>query len=251
MKPNDVRARGVTLVELLVVISIIAFLAGALVVASQKIRSQAQRHSTAALIEKICSANEQFYNEWRFYAPDTGSLGPHGNGQYAGTFWNYKASPGIPLTLEEREVDVEAPGMPGNKMPTSGNEYLMINLCFRGQFIVIPRENLAGPERKIDLKGLGVKKMDQVSSRCIIVDSWGRPLFYDCHKPEGKDYTNGLIHRNVNSFDLFSLGPDGRTSSTSNNLDDDGDGTVDESDEGKKLGESADDLNNWRGVDRR
>ena len=253
MKPSVCRTTsGVTLVELLVVISIIAFLAGALVVASQKIREQAQQHSTEALMAKLAGANGQFYNEWRFHAPDTDKLGEKKDGKYAGSFWRYEISPSIPATIETREVDqVTIPGMPENKMPTSGNEFMMINLQYRAQLVAIPKDYLAGPERKIDLRGMGVEGMDLATSRCIILDSWGHPIFYDCHKPEGWDYSNGLIRYNVNAFDMFSLGPDGRTSSTNNKIDDDGDGTVDETDEGRKLGESGDDLNNWRGSDRR
>ncbi|MEW6359443.1 MAG: type II secretion system protein [Planctomycetota bacterium] len=242
------KIKGVTLVELLVVISIIAFLAGALVVASQKIREQAQEHGARALIEKLISANEQFFNEWRQYAPDS----PEGlRAVTDGRVTQFETSPAIPTEIETREIDVAAPGMPADKMPTTCSEYLMISLQFWGQFLKLSKENIAGPERKIDLGTLGSKGMETVNSKCIIVDNWGRPIFYDCHKPEGKRYTPGIVAHNINAFDIFSLGADGRTSSTSNKIDDDGDGTVDESDEADKLGESVDDLNNWRGMDRR
>lgn len=244
MRTRFVREKGVTLVELLVVISIIAFLAGALVVASQKMRHQAQVNGTTTLIERLASANEQFYNEWRFYAPDSPIT------RLAGANWVYQTSPSIPDEIETREVDTDAPGIPPNdKVPTTGNEYMMISLVFKGQYLAIDQEHIAGPRRQIT--NLRLPNGENPTSRCIVVDSWGHPLFYDCHKPEGKRYALGRVMFNINAFDLFSLGADGRTSSTNNHIDDDGDGTTDESDEGDKVGQSVDDINNWRGTDRR
>ncbi|MEW6358828.1 MAG: hypothetical protein AB1696_21020 [Planctomycetota bacterium] len=174
-------------------------------------------------MDKIEAANRQFYEDYRFWAPDAPIE------SLASARWNYETHPGIPSTVETREVNVEAPGMPDGKMPTTGNEHMMINLVLRAQHLRISRENLAGPERTVELFGGNQGEDAEVTIRCIVVDSWGRPFFYDCHNPEGQTYAGSRVCHNMSSFDLFSLGPDGRTSLKNHGL-----------------GEAPDDLSNWQ-----
>jgi len=245
MKTRSGSQKGVTLVELLVVISIIAFLAGALVVSAQRIRHQAQVSGTRALIEKISGANERLYNDLRHYAPDSAI------GALAGNTWVFSTSPGLPEEYTNEEVDNTVYGMPNDRIMTTANECMTLGLCFfwDKNYLTVNQEHLAGPKREIN-KVVSEHQCDR-SSRCIVVDSWGHPLYYECHRPEGKRYVDDVYWHNTQAFDVFSAGPDGRTSSVSNELDDDGDGEVDETDEGLKLGEQVDDINNWRGTSRK
>jgi len=222
--------RGFGLIELLVVVAIIVFLAAALSVGARWSRRQAMRRGTESLIARIQSANAVFYEQWRFYAPDA-PVGTLGN-----VDWNVTATPAIPLEVETGSLDTQAPGMPNDQMPTTGSEYLTINLVLRGYLTDVSSDHLAGPQRSIELGAAGRSPLRKTSSRCILVDTWGRPLFYDCHKPEGRTYADGLIRHNTGAFDLFSLGADGRT------------GTKDG--RSYNLGEAPDDINNWQGARR-
>lgn len=234
MKAEPTRQSGFTLFELLFVIIIIVFLLVSLIVLARQFRIHSQVQGTRALMERLANANEQFHSDWKFYAPDSPipDLG--------GRSWAVAAAPEIPDEVEKREVDTDAPGMPGGKMPTSGNEYMMINLVLRGRYLRIQRASLAGPMRGLDLGKFEKHDVGRTTTRCIIVDSWARPFFYDCHKPEGTPYVNGAVRHNASAFDLFSIGPDGRTASA-----DPGGGG------GYAMGEAPDDLNNWQGTNNR
>ncbi|MEW6355877.1 MAG: hypothetical protein AB1696_06115 [Planctomycetota bacterium] len=218
MKTSLNQRRGISLIEILVVICVLLILASALIVGAMQIRGHAQLRGTESLIAQIQSANEQFQNEWRFYAPDSPIA------QFGGINWTVDAAPSVP-EFETVHVESSAPGMPGDRMPTQGNEYLMINLAVRSELLRLSARSLAGPERIIALA-----ENRKVTRRCILMDGWGRPIFYDCHVPEGGIYANGLVRHNMTAFDLFSLGKDGRTGSNSG-----------------APGDDPDDLNNWQG----
>jgi hypothetical protein len=106
----------------------------------------------------------------------------------------------------------------------------------------------------------------------VIVDAWGRPLYYDCHTIDpdpryptrskkavsrtrmtiGSDTVYPAVH-NAAGCDIFSCGADGRTT-PNNKLDDNQDGKVDKEDDmeysdttnnSALSGSAADDINNW------
>jgi type II secretory pathway pseudopilin PulG len=65
-----VRARGYTLIEMLIVIGVIMLLLATMIAATAHLREIARRNRTKALLEKILNGLEGYKLQFRFYPPD-------------------------------------------------------------------------------------------------------------------------------------------------------------------------------------
>ena len=223
------RRSGFTLIEILVVISIIIFLMAFLSVLFIQYGKSARVKGTKELIQKIGIALQSYCADCgRVYPPDTGygldMNGPFSGVTYdAGSLWRYLANPVV------YHVDATDPG-------TSHGPYIKFSERELAPYI----DPVSGPSS-------------------YVVDAWRRPIGY-IGDPRR------VIH-NRGECDIFSAGPDGKTGCDRktkanlayNNADDDGDGIVDNATElgdsqfngtltstpKCNVGEAADDINNW------
>ena len=145
--------KGFTLMELLVVTSIIIVIAATVLTVLPGLREKTQNKATKAFINRLEIAIEQYYNDNRFYPP-TGSE---------------------PTEIEDLKIALQ---------PSDSAEK---------QYIEFDDSEVDGNE---------------------IVDYWGNPFVYESSSP----------NNNTGSYDLYSTGPDGITSSS---------------------GSDANDINNW------
>jgi prepilin-type N-terminal cleavage/methylation domain-containing protein len=67
----NLRARGFTLMEMIVVIGIIMLLAGALFAYTGPLRERTRRAATKKLVESVYNATEQYRLDFRAYPPDS------------------------------------------------------------------------------------------------------------------------------------------------------------------------------------
>ena len=66
--------RGISVLEVLIVVGIIMFLMGALFVGLSKLRERTRRDKTITLLEKVSSALEAYKLHFRVYPPADGTL---------------------------------------------------------------------------------------------------------------------------------------------------------------------------------
>ncbi len=193
--------KGYTLVELLMVISIIGILTSILVPTALRMKAKSYRQAAEAMISTLECALETYNSEWGVYPPSgVGATQYNGNSNVSA----------ITTTLVERLTATE-----------KGGPYMEFK----------------------------VEELDtSVDGKPVLLDPWGMPYVYTCDH-DGLS-TTAPFH-NVESYDLYSLGPDYTTSSGGEandehsewfNEDSDGDCWADDN---PSKPNNDDDINNW------
>jgi type II secretory pathway pseudopilin PulG len=246
-------------VELLIVVTVIAFVAGALVVAARRVMVRSMKANTAALIQKVTTACAMFKDDFGCYPPDD-----------------------FPITAESQCTSTVAGGLPSpnNDNPTCIELDPNANLVLRLMYLYPSRDSASKPipqKRYLTLKESELRggfasgatfvaasdanpawrledaRYDSRNVRrgLIIVDAWARPLYYDCQtidpdpryrtrskKAQGRSSMSTSTAHTLNIYpavhnatgcDIFSCGADGRTS-WNNKIDDNQNGLVDSDD---------------------
>ena len=168
--------RGYTLIEVLVVIAIIAFLAAALAVFIPRITEKPRIASTHALMRAIDTAMTIYNTAFRRYPPDSqpGMSGAECVAWYLTTEF---ATPG-----EIAETAVSNPARAAKMVAASAR--------FEAQSL--PAGSL------VDTDSDGIPS---------VVDAWRREIIYD-EAPLGSDYGGRPV--NEHSYNAWSPGPDGK-----------------------------------------
>jgi len=181
---------GFTLVELLVVISVMAVLAGILLPVIAVVRRAASNANTEGLIARIETACATYRQEQQVYPPDYVPAGKE-------LYYEYT---NINVGGFQKTFDPSSEALPPEAL-----YYYLTNpfVASKAAYLQV----LAGGETA-----------DYNKNRLPeIVDSWGRPILYNRAKFVGTtafnyaEDTDGKPWHNKDSFDLYSLGPDGTT----------------------------------------
>ena len=255
------RASGFTLVEILMVVTIIAFIAGALVIAARNVMMRAKRHATLALIQKLSTACAEFRQDFGYCPPDDWPIStdqecntqdrtiratdnPSGVSLRANANMVLRLRYLYPMGQKQYlgEKDLKESEMGGGLTRSYVSANMTLPVALRS---AATRFELAYPDQRYPNRGL------------VVVDAWERPLYYNSNTPDPTRPTQVDVRwsvagvtatsvpiRNAKGVDIFSGGEDGRTA-PNNSIDDDQNGSVDEAAETNFIGEAADDINNW------
>jgi prepilin-type N-terminal cleavage/methylation domain-containing protein len=200
------RTCGVTLIELLVVLAIIAILMALLVPMIGSIRRKAQIRATETLIASLTTALNQYNQDFDEY--------PASTPDYAAN----ASTPGATKLL--------------GPVPDAGALYLCLNGPKGDGFEV--NKHHYGPY----LKGVPKENLRTDSNGTLLVDAWNHPLAYlNCQAHLQAGGAANLCHNKT--FDIYSVGPDGRKDALNDDKDNNNDGRVDEP------AELVDDITNW------
>jgi prepilin-type N-terminal cleavage/methylation domain-containing protein len=224
--------RGFTLVELLVVIGVMAVLAGILLPVISVVQKHAKNANTEALIARVGTSLAAYRQEQQVYPPDYVPSGA----QY---YYEY--------TKPDANGFQSCWNPNSQALPPEALYYYLTNpFVARESAYLLVR---AGAEA-IDCNRNGLLEL---------VDAWGRPLLYNRAKFPGQaasyfNYTgaspyedsDGKPWHNKESFDLYSVGVDGLTNAKTVAIDPIKDliGFVRDA-IGPTGGVEGDDLNNW------
>jgi len=199
---------GFTLLELLVVIVIMMFLAGITVPIVSSIQTNAKKGVTAAQISQLGIALKQFESDFGFSPPDIYT----------------KSSHPIPLSIGSVNI-------PRDDDLSSGSRCLVFFLGSKFAFTSTSFTATYGPYIEFKRSQLsqvtGASFSDTETIPYITVNGInGQPNVYEYKDPFGGYYSYDSISpsKNTASFDIYSTGPD-KTTSTS--------------------GDDVDDINNW------
>jgi type II secretory pathway pseudopilin PulG len=178
-------------VELLIVISIMAILAGILIPSITIVRGQAKISTAQSLIRRLEAAIISFESDHGYYPPDAIETGT-----------------GLYNPVQPDLSSLATTAITAAQVPPQALYYYLTN-GFVGEnapYTVIAR-------------GSEAYFFDEVFTERlpVIVDPWGRPIIYN-RKPRGNTgnfLTDGGVkikpRHNPDSFDLFSVGPNGQT----------------------------------------
>jgi hypothetical protein len=239
------------------VVTIIAFIAGTLVIAARNVMMRAKRHATLALIQKLSTACAEFRQDFGYCPPDDWPINPDNNSEVITESRTIRATDnpsGISLSANANMVLRLRYLYPQGQKQYLGEKDLKeseLGGGFTRSYVNANRNyeatrfELAYPDQRYPNKGL------------VVVDAWERPLYYNCNTPDPTRptavdrrwdvagvYRTSVPIRNAKGVDIFSGGEDGRTA-PNNSIDDDQNGSVDEAAETNFIGEAADDINNW------
>jgi prepilin-type N-terminal cleavage/methylation domain-containing protein len=182
------RRRGFTLVEILVVISIIAVLAGILLPTLTAVSGASKVANTERLIENLILAITAFENDKGYYPPDCldTSITP--------TIYSF-----VQADLSTPNViDLDA-----NQYPPQALFYYLTNPAIGEN---APYTSLReDAEYRVYTEAYG----EMLPS---VIDAWGRPILYNRKPRSDQADCKGTPHHNTDSYDIFSIGPDGKTS---------------------------------------
>lgn len=204
--PNRARTCGVTLIELLVVLAIIAILMALLVPVISSIRRKAQIRATETLIASLTTALNRYYSDFDEF--------PASTPDYAATASTPSATKLAGPAPDAHALYLCLNGTKGDGFDLNAHHY--------GPYLKgVPKENL-----RSDANGT------------VLIDAWGRPLSYlNCQAHLQASGAANLCHNKT--FDIYSIGPDGHKDPLNDDIDNNGDGRVDES------AELVDDITNW------
>jgi len=247
-----------TLIELMVVVSIIALLVVVLVVGFSGAGETAKAKKTQALILQVVQACERFQDAYGFYPPDA-----------PGSSDDPPWSPGDPPPWndDERCIYVTDAGVESDQVYIGLLEYLglanpsdtvesgeALTFCVLldkrgGPFASVDQEQLANADddtyqpyldENNDGERQGGEDVGGEKGLFEIVDAWGRPLRY--RSPVGRNQAALLELRNPAMVEIYSAGSNG-VFGEDDGEDNDDDGETDEPGE-----LDADDIANWRGI---
>jgi prepilin-type N-terminal cleavage/methylation domain-containing protein len=191
MRAQPPRHRAFTLVELLVVMSVIAILMSLLVPTLHAVRRQVNETRCEAMIHGLSMAAESYKQMYYAYPPDPPDPNPNpAEICYSSQSLVYHLS-GASIVYGPGNAPSEYPWKhPFFKDPsTQGNQRRAQHVFY--QFNDDMLKDLKSGSGEIGLPG--------------IIDPWGVPLFYNA--PGGG---NGNPKHNVQGFDLLSAGVDGK-----------------------------------------
>jgi type II secretory pathway pseudopilin PulG len=178
-------------VELLIVISIMAILAGILIPSITVVRGQAKIANAQSLIKRLEAAIISFESDHGYYPPDA-----------------IEADTPLYDRVQPDLSSLQTTPITTDQVPPQALYYYLTN-GFVGE----------NAPYTIIARGSEAYFFDEVFTERlpVIVDPWGRPILYN-RKPRGdtgnfKDSGGEDIepYHNPDSFDLFSVGPDGQT----------------------------------------
>ena len=161
--------RGFTILEMLVVVSVIALLASILLPALGSALKKAKITKTQAIIDSITVALKQYRTDFSQYPPDNAIPNAAGVTDSECLYY-YSAATFI-----------------------AGNNSLNVSA---GPYMEYRDKDKSATARTADVDGDGV--VDDTLYQ--IIDIWGTALEFDSSDP---------IANNTNSFDIYSYGPDG------------------------------------------
>ncbi len=194
---------GFTLLELLVVIVIIMFLAGITIPIVSSIQTNAKKGVTSAQISQLELALKQFESDFGFFPPQS-----------------YITSDTI--------VSVGGVDIPKDNDLSSGSRCLVFFLGSKFMFTKTSFTATYGPYIEFKRAQLDVVGADftDTDTDILIEGINGLTGVYEYKDPFGEHYSyvSSSPSNNTASFDIYSTGPDGTTSSS---------------------GDDADDINNW------
>lgn len=230
-------AGGFTLIEMLVVISIIMILAGIMVPTALTIRQKMRKAQAETAMKSIEFALQSFYSDWLEYPPHAvEDLEYFAKTYISGACDDVTTPTQVTITGTKEEGDEQRKRLfDSNRIlvrflrtPLKGGPYLKIeqrdlerNGAFQhsgGGYVMDCRE---GPSAT-------------VVPAYLHIDPWGMPYIYhnNLNNWSSEVRLDDPVH-NVKGFDLYSTGPDRKTAMD--------EGIADP----QKNGEGPDDINNW------
>lgn len=167
---NTERISGFTVIEMLVVITVISILAGILLPSLGTAQKRAKMTRTQGIIDSITMALKQYRTDYVAYPPDSDIP---------------TISSGTPTTATCVYYYSAATFIAGENS----------NNISAGPYMEYRQKDKEITTQQADMDGDGTSD----DTLFEIVDAWGNPLIFDSTSPPN----------NTNSFDLYSYGPDG------------------------------------------
>jgi hypothetical protein len=216
--------RAFTIVELLVVISVIMILAGILTPVLVGVQGRARAKMAKTMISNLSVALDRYYHDFGQYPPDTGPFEFVDDGCQDGDTADYPDDPFSLYKYLYYGYVGQKPAMGGEDVPG-----ILYNGRVYGPYFPFEKSMLrdcGGPDAQ------------------IVVDPWMNPFVYEENRSHTtrRDSTPAAAHHPTR-YDIYSAGPNQVLEpALHDNRDNDEDGLVDEADEGDR---DNDDITNW------